>query len=83
MWIKDDLYRLYFFFLFRFGIRFPAASNIYTPSIRKVAKEAADELNIDLKEGVYIMNIGPSFETIAEAKMLAAMGGDVVGESTS
>ena len=48
-----------------------------------MAKEAADELNIDLKEGVYIMNIGPSFETIAEAKMLAAMGGDVVGESTS
>ena len=68
---------------FRFGPRFPASSDIYTAEIRMLARQAAKELGLDayLKEGVYAMNGGPSFESIAECKMLATVGVDAVGKN--
>ena len=47
-----------------------------------MAKDAAKELGLEehVKEGVYAMNGGPSYESVAECKMLKALGADVVGE---
>lgn len=68
-----------------FGTRFPAVSDAYTYALRKLAFRAAFETGIkpeDIKEGVYCMVAGPSFETRVEARYLASIGADAVGMST-
>ena len=40
------------------------------------------EQGVVLAEGVYVGLLGPSYETRAEVKMLASLGGDAVGMST-
>ncbi|WP_456278441.1 purine-nucleoside phosphorylase [Bacillus sp. AK128] len=65
-----------------FGVRFPDMSNAYCPELQKKAKAVASKLGIDLKEGVYLGNTGPSYETPAEIRMIRKLGGDAVGMST-
>lgn len=68
-----------------FGPRFPAVSDAYTYALRKLAFKAAFEVGIDqndIREGVYAMVTGPSFETRVEARYLASIGADAVGMST-
>ena len=65
------------------GERFPDMSNIYTLELQETAKKCANELNIDLKEGVYIAVSGPSYETKAEIRAYKMMGADAVGMSTA
>lgn len=65
-----------------FGPRFPDMSDTYTKALRLSLLESAKKENIDLKEGVYAMMSGPSFETPAEIKYLRSIGADAVGMST-
>lgn len=65
----------------RLGVRFPDMTQVYSPRWRAEAAEAAGELGIDLKTGVYASLPGPSYETPAEIRMLRALGADVVGMS--
>ena len=65
-----------------FGPRFPDMTYAYDPELRETARKTAAELNIDLKEGVYIWFSGPSFETPAEIRMCTMFGADAVGMST-
>lgn len=65
-----------------FGPRFPDMSNAYNKELRKIAKNVANSINIDIKEGVYAMMSGPTYETPAEIKMIRILGGDAVGMST-
>lgn len=52
----------------------------YCPELRKMIKNAADELNIHAHDhGVYVCTEGPRFETPAEIKMFGKLGGDLVG----
>jgi len=64
------------------GERFPDMSNCYTKDLQILAKSCAKELNIDLKEGIYLATTGPSYETKAEVKMFNMLGADVVGMSS-
>jgi purine-nucleoside phosphorylase len=64
------------------GPRFPALTDAYDPELRKAAGEAAGRTGITLREGVYIMLSGPSYETRSELRMLRSLGGDAVGMST-
>ena len=64
------------------GDRFFDLSSCYSPSLRDLARQCGDSLEIDLKEGVYAYMGGPNFETPAEIRMLRILGGDVVGMST-
>ncbi|WP_208589441.1 purine-nucleoside phosphorylase [Gracilibacillus suaedae] len=64
------------------GVRFPDMSTAYDRELQVVAKQAAVQLDITLKEGVYVWNTGPSYETPAEIRMLDTIGGDAVGMST-
>ncbi|WP_080845375.1 purine-nucleoside phosphorylase [Cytobacillus gottheilii] len=66
----------------KLGVRFPDMSEAYAKDLRKAAKEIAQQLNIDIKEGVYVGNTGPTYETPAEVRMLRVLGGDAVGMST-
>ena len=65
-----------------FGPRFPDMSDLYTASLRTKIKENAQKAGILLREGVYAMYSGPSFETPAEIRMFRFMGADTVGMST-
>ena len=66
----------------RLGPRFPDMSAPYDPELRALARKAALELGIMLREGVYVAVPGPNLETRAEYRMLRAIGADVVGMST-
>jgi len=65
-----------------FGTRFPDLSNAYTKDLINKAKEIANNLNIDIKTGVYMMFSGPTYETPAEIRMSRILGADAVGMST-
>ena len=66
-----------------FGPRFPDASFLYTPALQELARKAAAELNIPIREGVYMYFPGPQYETPAEVRMARILGGDAVGMSTA
>jgi len=66
----------------RLGPRFPDMSAPYDPELRRLARQAALDLGIVLREGVYVAVSGPNLETRAEYRMLRAIGADVVGMST-
>jgi len=65
-----------------FGPRFPDMSEVYDARLRELARRAADEAKVPLREGVYICLAGPSFETPADLRFLRAIGADAVGMST-
>lgn len=65
-----------------YGPRFPALKDAYTPLLRQKCQKIAAKENIELKEGVYLMVLGPNFETAAEVKAFALLGADAVGMST-
>lgn len=65
-----------------FGPRFPDMTEAYSRALRKVLKDTADELGIQLQEGVYAAMLGPAYETPAEIRMLQTIGADAVGMST-
>ncbi|XP_044049403.1 purine nucleoside phosphorylase 6 [Siniperca chuatsi] len=68
----------------RFGVRFPCMSDAYDLELRALAKQTAKEqgCNSFLQEGVYCMLAGPTYETIAECRLLQTLGADAVGMST-
>lgn len=65
-----------------FGPRFPDMSHVYTPRLQDTAREAAEELSIPLRQGVYMYFPGPQYETPAEVRAARALGADAVGMST-
>lgn len=65
-----------------FGERFPDMTTIYSRRIRQIAMTEALSMGLELQQGVYVAETGPSYETPAEYRMFAALGGDVVGMST-
>lgn len=68
----------------RFGPRFPAMNNAYDKDLRSMAKKIAHGMNLSnvVREGVYVMLGGPTYETVAELKLLRILGVDAVGMST-
>ena len=54
----------------------------YSPYLRTLARGVADDLGIDVEEGVYAGVLGPCFETPAEVAALRTLGVSYVGMST-
>ena len=65
------------------GPRFPDMSETYAKTLLTLGKTAAAELDIEVKEGVYVATTGPTFETPAEYTYFRVIGGDAVGMSTA
>jgi purine-nucleoside phosphorylase len=64
------------------GPRFNDMTDAWSPRLRDALHAAARDEGVDLAEGVYIGLTGPSYETPAEVRMLAGLGGHAVGMST-
>jgi purine-nucleoside phosphorylase len=66
----------------RFGPRFVPMTDAFDVELRTKAGAAAQRAGVALREGVYVMLAGPSYETRAELRMLRTLGVDAVGMST-
>lgn len=60
------------------GAAFIDMTNVYSSRLRQLCQE----IDPSLAEGVYVQVSGPQYETPAEIRMIAAIGGDLVGMST-
>lgn len=65
-----------------FGERFPDMSEAYSKVLQDHARAVAAEQDLNLKEGVYSVLGGPSYETPAEVRAMKVLGADAVGMST-
>lgn len=66
----------------RLGPRFADMSEPYNKELIAKAKSIAQELNIDVKEGIYFGVTGPTFETRSEYGLIRLLGAHAVGMST-
>ena len=64
------------------GPRFFDVSDMYTKALQEIARKAAKECGVALREGVYVYAPGPQFETPAEIRAYRILGADAVGMST-
>jgi len=64
------------------GPRFQDMSEAWSPRLRARLHAAGAAEGIELAEGVYVGLVGPNYETPAEVRMYAALGGHAVGMST-
>jgi purine-nucleoside phosphorylase len=64
------------------GPRFVDMTYAYDRNLSELALDCANELGLDLKQGVYLATTGPSYETPAEIEMFETIGADLVGMST-
>lgn len=65
-----------------FGPRFPDMTTVYSTRIRQLAIDEAAQMGVTLQQGVYVAGTGPTYETRAEYRYYAAIGGDAAGMST-
>ncbi|HEX7715785.1 MAG TPA: purine-nucleoside phosphorylase [Marmoricola sp.] len=61
------------------GAHFVDLTDLYSPRLRALCRQVEP----DLDEGVYVQFRGPHYETPAEIRMVRAIGGDLVGMSTT
>ena len=66
-----------------FGPRFPDMTTVYSRHIRELALQEAAQMGERLQQGVYVAGTGPTYETRAEYRFYAAIGGDAAGMSTT
>ena len=63
--------------------RFVDMGGAYDSRLRELAVSVAVDGGESLRQGVYVMVGGPSYETPAEQRLLRQLGGDAVGMSTA
>ncbi|MCI0347070.1 MAG: purine-nucleoside phosphorylase [Chloroflexi bacterium] len=64
------------------GPRFPDLTEAWSVQLRQRLHAAGAAEGTALEDGIYVGLTGPNYETPAEVRMLAALGGDAVGMST-
>jgi len=64
------------------GPRFPDMTDAWSPRLRTRLHAAGEAEGVEMAEGVYIALTGPSYETPAEVRMYAGLGGHAIGMST-
>ncbi|HLX35499.1 MAG TPA: purine-nucleoside phosphorylase [Candidatus Limnocylindrales bacterium] len=64
------------------GPRFPDLTEAWSPRLRHLLHVAGKAEGVEMAEGVYVALTGPSYETPAEVRMYAGLGGHAIGMST-
>ncbi|HUG29054.1 MAG TPA: purine-nucleoside phosphorylase [Candidatus Limnocylindria bacterium] len=64
------------------GEQFTDLTSAWSRRLRTALHEAGRKEGVELAEGVYVGLTGPNYETPAEVRMYAALGGHAVGMST-
>lgn len=64
------------------GPRFPDMSNAYDSELIALSKQVAQELGIEVKEGIYTAVSGPYYFSRSELAMVRGFGSDTIGMST-
>ena len=64
------------------GPRFPDMTEAWSPRLRTQLHAAGAAEGVKMQEGVYVALTGPSYETPAEVRMYAGLGGHAIGMST-
>jgi purine-nucleoside phosphorylase len=64
-----------------FGPRFPDMSQVYDKELLAIAQKVSDDLNLNVRRGIYVGLSGPSFETPADCRFLRLAGADAGGMS--
>jgi purine-nucleoside phosphorylase len=64
------------------GDRFPDVTDAWSRRLRSQLHAAGSAEGVELAEGVYVGLTGPNYETPAEVRLFASMGGHAVGMST-
>jgi purine-nucleoside phosphorylase len=65
-----------------FGARFTDMTEGYHPKLVLACEQAARRIGLNMRKGVYLGLLGPSFETPAEIRAFRTLGADAVGMST-
>lgn len=65
----------------RFGPRFPDVSQAYDPVLTAAIEETAQVVGLRARRGLLVQFLGPTYETPAEVRLAAQMGGAVVSMS--
>ena len=66
----------------RYGPRFPAMSEAYDKKLRNHGTEIAEQTGITIREGVYVVQSGPCYESVSECRLLRLLGADATGLCT-
>jgi purine-nucleoside phosphorylase len=61
----------------------PRIADVYNAALGQALDRAAARVGVVLRSGVYVANTGPAYETPAEVRMAAILGGHAVGMSTA
>ena len=64
------------------GERFPDLTDAWSRRLRMRLHDASRAEGVELAEGIYVGLTGPNYETPAEVRLYASMGGHAVGMST-
>jgi purine-nucleoside phosphorylase len=64
------------------GVRFPDMTHAWSARLRERLHAAGAAEGVTLAEGIYVGLLGPNYETPAEVRLYASLGGHAVGMST-
>ena len=54
-------------------------SEAYDQKLRRLGLDVADQMGMQIREGVYVMQSGPCYESVTECRLLSLLGADVTG----
>ena len=64
------------------GPRFLPLGDAYSPRLISLAERIAVKHDFTLRDGIYLADSGPTYETMAEYRMYRLLGADAIGMST-
>lgn len=65
-----------------YGVEFVDLKDVYCKTYQNIVMQISKEYNLNVKQGVFLQDLGPSYETPAEVSFYRTIGTDAVSMST-